>query len=270
MKFSDGIWRAKEGVTIRSAVEVGKLQTSIDPTSEFWHPFNFTSYDSSLVLESTTSDPWIRALCHTKKVVNPGGTLGTPTILLQMSSPMDGVISCEAYHFRGNGESETVRAELFPIASPTTRKSEESPAIRISHTDDKITGATITSANRAISATVDCAAESFNVNFDGPDGKRLTSIGSDSLQWALNSNARSDAFETEYSVTTGSDPYHREPPNRRKGFMSVSLSIGVNDKIYGLGERFGPFIKNGQTIETSNGDGGTSTYVGENKTWSVF
>jgi alpha-glucosidase (family GH31 glycosyl hydrolase) len=34
-------------------------------------------------------------------------------------------------------------------------------------------------------------------------------------------------------------------------------------QVYGLGERFGPFTKNGQTVELSNEDGGTSSASGK-------
>ena len=41
--------------------------------------------------------------------------------------------------------------------------------------------------------------------------------------------------------------------------LSAQLSIGVGEQIYGLGERFTPFIKNGQSVEIWNEDGGTSS-----------
>ncbi|MDP4088278.1 MAG: alpha-xylosidase [Bacillota bacterium] len=42
-------------------------------------------------------------------------------------------------------------------------------------------------------------------------------------------------------------------------FMREQLGLSVGEMIYGLGERFTPFIKNGQTVEIWNEDGGTST-----------
>jgi len=41
--------------------------------------------------------------------------------------------------------------------------------------------------------------------------------------------------------------------------LSVQLSLGVGENVYGLGERFTSFVKNGQTIEIWNEDGGTSS-----------
>lgn len=40
-----------------------------------------------------------------------------------------------------------------------------------------------------------------------------------------------------------------------------ALSIDVDESIYGLGERFTPFVKNGQVVEMWNEDGGTSSEI---------
>jgi alpha-D-xyloside xylohydrolase len=37
------------------------------------------------------------------------------------------------------------------------------------------------------------------------------------------------------------------------------LDLGVGELVYGLGERFGPLVKNGQTVDIWNADGGTSS-----------
>ncbi len=42
-------------------------------------------------------------------------------------------------------------------------------------------------------------------------------------------------------------------------YMSEHLSLGVGETIYGLGERFTAFVKNGQAIDIWNEDGGTSS-----------
>jgi len=43
----------------------------------------------------------------------------------------------------------------------------------------------------------------------------------------------------------------------KKTYTIESLDLGVGELVYGLGERFGPFIKNGQTVEMWNADAGT-------------
>lgn len=42
-------------------------------------------------------------------------------------------------------------------------------------------------------------------------------------------------------------------------FMRDQLDLGVGENIYGLGERFTPFVKNGQSLDIWNRDGGTGT-----------
>ena len=42
-------------------------------------------------------------------------------------------------------------------------------------------------------------------------------------------------------------------------YMSQRLRISVGELFYGLGERFTPFVKNGQTVDIWNRDGGTSS-----------
>ena len=41
--------------------------------------------------------------------------------------------------------------------------------------------------------------------------------------------------------------------------MAAQLSLGVGELVYGFGERFTPFVKNGQVVETWNEDGGTAS-----------
>ncbi len=45
----------------------------------------------------------------------------------------------------------------------------------------------------------------------------------------------------------------------RGNFIMQRLQMGVGECIYGLGERFGPLVKNGQSISIWNEDGGTSS-----------
>lgn len=41
--------------------------------------------------------------------------------------------------------------------------------------------------------------------------------------------------------------------------MRQQLSLGVGELLYGTGEHFTPFVRNGQSIDIWNADGGTST-----------
>ena len=46
-----------------------------------------------------------------------------------------------------------------------------------------------------------------------------------------------------------------------KSYTAEALAIDVDEYIYGLGERFTPFVKNGQTVEMWNEDGGTASEI---------
>lgn len=46
-----------------------------------------------------------------------------------------------------------------------------------------------------------------------------------------------------------------------KNYMVEQLLIDVDEYVYGLGERFTPFVKNGQTVEMWNEDGGTASEI---------
>ena len=63
-----------------------------------------------------------------------------------------------------------------------------------------------------------------------------------------------------------------------KSYMVEQLAIDVDEYIYGLGERFTPFVKNGQALDMWNEDGGTSSEISyknvpfyiSNKGYGVF
>jgi alpha-D-xyloside xylohydrolase len=47
--------------------------------------------------------------------------------------------------------------------------------------------------------------------------------------------------------------------NQGETFVREQLDLGIGEYVYGLGERFTPFIKNGQSVDIWNNDGGTGT-----------
>ncbi|KAI5302920.1 hypothetical protein KEM56_000221, partial [Ascosphaera pollenicola] len=56
-------------------------------------------------------------------------------------------------------------------------------------------------------------------------------------------------------------PHHEGLFRGHDGYMLVGLDLDVDEKIYGLGERFGPFILNGQRVDMSSEDGGGSSQM---------
>jgi len=47
--------------------------------------------------------------------------------------------------------------------------------------------------------------------------------------------------------------------NTGKNYMVEQLALDIDEYVYGFGERFTTFVKNGQSVETWNSDGGTSS-----------
>ncbi|MEV1025990.1 alpha-xylosidase [Streptomyces sp. NPDC050264] len=76
-------------------------------------------------------------------------------------------------------------------------------------------------------------AEPWTLSFRDADGHEVTSAG-----------RKGTAF-----FTTGDGTHH----------MAGQLTLGVGEQVYGLGERFTPFVKNGQVVDMWQADGGTSS-----------
>ncbi|MEU9536396.1 alpha-xylosidase [Streptomyces sp. NPDC048213] len=73
----------------------------------------------------------------------------------------------------------------------------------------------------------------LGLEFRDADGRLLTAAG-----------RKGTAF-----ATTGDGTHH----------MVAQLALGVGENVYGLGERFTPYVKNGQAVDMWQADGGTSS-----------
>src|SRR6478609_6379531 len=82
----------------------------------------------------------------------------------------------------------------------------------------------------------------------------LTARVSTTGEWALD-------VEVDGRVVTGATSRGVGVITDAEGrpFVREQLGLGVGDHVYGLGERFTPFVKNGQTVDIWNADGGTSS-----------
>ena len=72
-------------------------------------------------------------------------------------------------------------------------------------------------------------------------------------------NAWSVTYEYDGHYLTGSNFRHLSHVQAQDGrrFMKEQLDLSVGECVYGLGERFTPFVKNGQVVDCWNEDGGT-------------
>ena len=84
-------------------------------------------------------------------------------------------------------------------------------------------------------------------------GRVLTASGLKSLgHMTLSADAQVDGGPVGNARAATAAPTSRT-------YVHEQLDLAVGETIYGLGERFGPLVKNGQSVEIWNADGGTSS-----------
>ncbi len=99
----------------------------------------------------------------------------------------------------------------------------------------------------------------WNLTFIGEDGKVLTESAGRSLgRFKLGAESNVAAQPVgEFGVTM--DGSARDESDV---FIAIQLHLSVGEDVYGLGERFGAYVKNGQSVDIWNEDGGTASEQG--------
>ncbi|GIT80889.1 alpha-xylosidase [Leifsonia sp. LS1] len=187
MKFTDGFWQLRDGVTPVYAQE---------------------AYDV------TAGDGTVTITAPGKVIERRGDTLNRPTLTVTLHSPLPNVIGVRVEHWQG-----AASGPAFALAA-------ESGHAEVAVDDE---GGTLRSGD--LVATIRRGAP-WSLTFSAGD-RVLTSSGHKSLA---------------HMTVAGEGAY-----------MHEQLALGVGELVYGLGERFGPLVKNGQTVDIWNADGGTSS-----------
>ena len=188
MKFTDGYWQTRPGVTPHYAAQA---------------------------YEVTQEDDTITVYAPVGKLQQRGHTVNQPLLTLRFSSPMENVIRVQCVHHKGKSPRKP-EFTLYP--GPTTR-------VSISN-DEHFT--TLTSGDLSVRVN---KGSDWLVEYLG--GKNvITSSGWRALGFV-------------------------DTPEGR--YIHEQLNLGVGECVYGLGERFTAFVKNGQVVEMWNEDGGTSS-----------
>ncbi|KAF4966632.1 hypothetical protein F66182_17961, partial [Fusarium sp. NRRL 66182] len=99
--------------------------------------------------------------------------------------------------------------------------------------------------NGPLTLVVTTAKNELGFRFTGPEGK-LTGHSFRSVGYVGDQSTSKSRYEDGMFM-------------EREGYMLAALDLGVGEKIYGLGERFGPFVKNVQSVDIWNEDAGTSS-----------
>lgn len=212
MKFTDGFWQLRPGVTALYAQE---------------------AYDVREV--DTVDGAGLRVLAPTKTIERRGDTLNRPVLTVTLSSPLQGVVRVRIEHHSGG-------ARGLSFALPGATDAAASVSI-----DD----AAAVLRTGALEARVDRGAP-WRLSF-ASDGRALTASGHRAQGYVtLTDDAQVDPGIVG-NARTGS------PVGRPRAFVQEQLDLGVGELVYGLGERFGPLVKNGQSVDIWNADGGTSS-----------
>ncbi|MGN8025331.1 alpha-xylosidase [Microbacterium sp. 22242] len=191
MKFTDGYWLFRPGLTPLFAVEVDDIR--VDEQA-----------GTMTVYAATT------------QIRHRGDTLNRPMLTITYSAPAEGVIGVRVQHHAGGLEPR--------------------PAFAIE------------------------ADGSFTPTITVDEAEGVLDAGS------LRVRVSRGAWRVDVERDGGAPVTHALP--RSTGYIRADdgatwvhqqLSLEPGERIYGLGERFGALIKNGQSVDTWNADGGTSS-----------
>ncbi|MCH5341025.1 MAG: alpha-xylosidase [Acetatifactor sp.] len=160
----------------------------------------------------------------TQNIQGRGDTLGGVNLTIKVSAPYPEVLQIQVYHHMGLKE----RAPKFELAEAAVGnlKAEDTEEAVIVYSG---------------SLRFEMSKVSGAIVFYRGDEKITGSSGRDLAYMKTNWKGLA---------------YDKGPED---AYMRAQLSLSVGELIYGLGERFTPFVKNGQSVDIWNEDGGTST-----------
>lgn len=230
MKFTNGYWMIRDGVDALYAREAYEL--AADATTES-----------------------LNVLAPTSVVRGRYDTLNLPTFNVDITTPAEGVIRVRAEHWQGATEYPG-----FPLNAdePGNRDYVTVQANGNGDGEVGVNGADVTLTTGGLTAKVVKGAP-WNLTFIGEDGKVLTESAGKSLgRFKLGAESNVTAQPVgEFGVTM--DGSARDESDV---FIAIQLHLSVGEDVYGLVERFGAYVKNGQSVDIWNEDGGTASEQG--------
>ena len=172
------------------------------------------------------TDRELRLLAACRPVRGRGDVLNSAALQVVFSAPRRNIVRVRITHFAG-------AVDCGPHFE--THEEDFVPDIAI-HEDE----ATLRSGDLTVRAVRKEGV--WQVDFLGKQGEILTSTGYRGIARALKEEDGPTSLE-----------------RRGESFMIDSLDLAVGETVYGLGERFTPYVKNGQTVTMWNADGGTAS-----------
>lgn len=173
----------------------------------------------------------MRVIAPCKPMRSRGDVPNMPVLTIEFTSPAKNVVGVKAYHHLGYEKKDPRFEKHFDVQQVSVEIGEDVATMR---------------AGRV---AVEVDLKNWGYRFIG-DGKVLTS-----------SDFRNLGFMEAEKVTPSMFPGDRYLADIKKRYMVDELALDVGECIYGLGERFSAFVKNGQQLDTWNEDGGTSSPV---------
>ncbi len=161
----------------------------------------------------------------TAKIRDRGDTLGGINLTIEITSPMPEVIRVRTSHHLGVKKTGP-EFQLEDMQDQPLAVEEDSNRIRI------------TSGSLSLVITKDIWSMAYE-----RDGQVITSSSGRGLAY----------MKTDWKGFA----YDKGPQD---AYMRQQLDLSVGELVYGMGERFTAFVKNGQSVDIWNEDGGTSTY----------
>ena len=193
---------------------------------------------------SEIKDDRVIITAPTNRINHRGDTLGGVNLTLEITTPMPEVIRVVTYHYKGT----TNDAPEFELSLQKDSK------IDAWENDNEI-------AVRSGSAELHIEKTNWRMTYYG-NGQKKTSSG-----WRDLAYMKTDWKGAAYVKSGDKDAYMRQ-----------QLTLGVGELVYGMGERFAALVRNGQSVDIWNEDGGTSTdqsyknipFYLSNKDYGVF
>ncbi len=171
-------------------------------------------------------------------IANRGMTLGGPLFTVRFTSVLENSIKVTIEHFSGFAQKKPD----FPLY--------ENPAFRpvIRRTSDG--GCELISGRTSVK--IGTIGDKWDITYRY-DGRLLTKSGQRTLSVIEESPLSAELRRTSEKAL----PFFSQSDNGGNTYIRDMLGISVGEHIYGFGEKFTPFVKNGQTVDIWNSDGGT-------------
>ncbi|MCI8747017.1 MAG: alpha-xylosidase [Lachnospiraceae bacterium] len=193
------------------------------------------NYASQAYKVETTANS-IKVLATPYTVKNRGMTLGGPNLEITYTSTSENIIKVHIDHYRGGLDN-----------IPQFELNEDTGYVpSITRTEDEVI--MVTGDTKLVIKTGDewDVAYYYKDKYLTGGAWRSTSIISESQ---FTANARLNLQED--------DEFFNYPQDAHTTYIREQLKTDIGECIYGFGEKFTPFVKNGQVVETWNNDGGT-------------